>query len=188
VVLYRASGEVARDDLKGNPPACPVVLREGVPCDLSRYRPGENGALFSPQGGLRISMRDLARIGQMLAKGGKGFLLPRSFRELTSPAWRFDGANGVGETGLADGFFCAFGLGVQRLEEAPAPCRDGLFGDGRPRLGHAGEAYGLRSGLWWDPRTGQGLAYFTSAMPDDAPQGRSAFSQREESIVERSRR
>ncbi len=46
VVLYRDSGEVARDDLKGNPPACPVVVQEGRACDLSTYRPGDNGALF----------------------------------------------------------------------------------------------------------------------------------------------
>lgn len=188
VVLYRASGEVARDDLRGNPPVCPVVVREGIACDLSRYQPGENGALFSPQGGLRISMRDLARIGQMLARGGKGFLSRRAYAELTRPAWRFDGRNGVGESGLPDGFFCAYGLGIQLLVEAPEPCRDALFGDGLVRIGHPGDAYGLRSGLWWDPRTGQGLAYFTSAVPDAAPQGRSAFTLVEERIVDRSRR
>jgi CubicO group peptidase (beta-lactamase class C family) len=62
-----------------------------------RYRLGDNGALFSPQGGLRISMRDLAKLGQMLARGGKGFLSARSFAEMTRPQWRFNGRNGVGE-------------------------------------------------------------------------------------------
>jgi hypothetical protein len=32
-------------------------------CELSRWRAGENGALFSPQGGLRISADGLARVG-----------------------------------------------------------------------------------------------------------------------------
>lgn len=188
VVLYRANGEIARDDLKGNPPVCPVVTAPGQGCDLAAYRPGENGALFSPHGGLRISMQDLARIGQMLARRGKGFLSPRAYAQLTRPAWRFNGGNGVGENGLGDGFFCAFALGVHRLTESAAPCHDGLFGDGRQRLGHAGSAYGLMSGLWWDPKTGSGLAYFTTAVPDDAPKGSSAFTAREEAIVERSRR
>lgn len=46
-------------------------------------------------------------------------------------------------------------------------------------------AYGLRAGLCWDPQTGRGLAYFTSAVATDTPLGHSAFSAAEESIVER---
>lgn len=187
VVLYRPSGEVARDDLKGNPPACPVAVIEGKPCDLSTYRLGENGALFSPQGGLRISMRDLARIGQMLAQRGKGFLSPRAFVALTGPEWRFDGGNGLGEDGTASGFFCRYGLAVHTLAMQAPGCHDDPFGDGRRRIGHSGEAYGLRSGLWLDPRTGRGVVFFTSAVPDDAPRGRSAFTAAEETIVARSR-
>ena len=34
--------------------------RRTAACDLAAYRLGSNGALFSPQGGLRISVRDLA--------------------------------------------------------------------------------------------------------------------------------
>ncbi|HNN55030.1 MAG TPA: serine hydrolase, partial [Novosphingobium sp.] len=68
VVLYRASGEVAKDDLHGRLPDCLVVPAADGSCDLASYRPGDNGALFSPQGGLRISMRSLARLGQMMAR------------------------------------------------------------------------------------------------------------------------
>ena len=187
VVLYRATGEVARDDLQGVRP-CPVATADGAPCDLSAYRPGDKGALFSPQGGLRIGMTDLARIGRMLARGGRGFLSRRSFAALTHAEWRFDGANGLDEDGTPAGFFCAYGLGLQRLGEGQGPCRDGLFGDGRVRIGHAGEAYGLRSGLWLDPVTGRGLAFFTTAVdPADSGQ-RSAFSGAEERTVDRARR
>lgn len=187
VVLYRASGEVARDNLKGNPPVCPVFVGEGQRCDLSTYRLGDNGALFSPQGGLRISMRDLARIGQMLAKQGKGFVSPRAYARLFRPAWQFDGKNGLGENGEADGFFCTYGLTTHRLANRAAGCRDDPFGDGIVRWGHAGGAYGLRSGLWFDPRTGRGVAFFTSAVRDDEPNGRSAFSAIEERILSRVR-
>ena len=188
VVLYRSSGEVARDDLHGQPPACAVFLREGTTCDLSTYRPGDNGALFSPQGGLRISMRDLAKLGQMLARGGRGFLKPASFAALVRPAWRFNGRNGLGEDGTANGFFCAYGLALQSLASPQMGCHDDPFGDGRLRIGHAGEAYGLKSGLWLDPKTGRGIAFFTSAVAPDAPTGRSAFTKAEETILERAGR
>lgn len=186
VVLYRADGSVARDDLHGALPACPVVADSA--CDLAHYVPGWNGALFSPQGGLRISMNDLARIGQMLARGGKGFLSPSSYAALTTPQWRFKGTNGVGENGAPDGFFCAYGLGVQLIGSGNAGCRDDPFGDGVPRLGHPGEAYGLRSGLWLDPKTGRGVAFFTTAVPDDAPSGASAFTAAEEAVLARVRK
>lgn len=186
VVLYRAGGEVAKDDLHGAMPACSVVARSDGNCDLSRYGPGSNGALFSPQGGLRISMRDLAKIGQMLTRGGKGFLSRKAFAEMTEPEWRFDGSNGLGEDGTASGFFCAYGLAVHLIGAGGPGCHDDLFGDGTPRLGHSGDAYGLKSGLWFDPKTGRGLAFFTSAVADDAPNGRSAFTAAEEAIVERS--
>lgn len=185
VVLYRADGSVARDDLGGKLPACPVVVKEGQPCDLAAYTPGWNGALFSPQGGLRISMRDLARIGQMLARGGRGFLSPASFAALTAPQWHFNGRNGVGENGEPDGFFCAYALAVQRIGNQMAGCHDDPFGDGIARLGHPGEAYGLRSGLWFDPETGRGIAYFTTAVPDDAAKGTSAFTAAEEAVLAR---
>ncbi len=183
VVLYRASGEVARDDLKGSPPACPVYVREGDACRFHPYTLGENGALWSPQGGLRISMQGLARIGQMLARGGKGFLSGRAFAEMTRPQWRFNGTNGLGEDGTASGFFCAYGLAVQTIGAGGPGCHDDLFGDGHLRIGHSGDAYGLKAGLWLDPKTGKGLAFFTTAVPDNEPRGRSAFTKREEDVV-----
>ena len=184
VVLYRDNGEVAKDDLHGSAPTCPVLTAEGTPCALDNYTPGWNGALFSPQGGLRISMRDLARIGQMLARGGRGFLRADTFAEMTRAQWRFTGANRQDDPG-AEGFFCAFGLGIQRIGSGASGCRDGLFTDAKPRLGHAGEAYGLRSGLWFDPASGRGVAFFTTQVPDADRGRRSAFTRAEEAVVDR---
>ena len=184
VVLYRDNGEVAKDDLHGSAPACPVLTAEGAACALDIYTPGWNGALFSPQGGLRISMHDLARIGQMLARGGRGFLRPDSFAEMTRAQWQFTGANRQDDPG-AEGFFCAFGLSVQLIGSGDPGCCDGLFADAKPRLGHGGEAYGLRSGLWFDPVSGRGVAFFTTQVPDHDPGNRSAFTHAEETVVER---
>ena len=188
VVLYRSTGEVARDDLHGIAPECVVVAAVDGTCELADYRPGINGSLFSPQGGVRISMYDLARIGQMLGRGGKGFLKPRSFAEMTRSQWLLNGANGVDESGSGGGIFCAYGLGVHRIATRGMGCHDDLFGDGVVRIGHSGEAYGLRSGLWLDPASGRGVAFFTSAVPDDAEKGTSGFTRVEEDIVRRAAR
>ena len=176
VVLYQPDGAVIRDDLQGRRPDCPVLAPDGVPCDLSSYRPGSNGALFSPQGGLRISARDLATVGMLLlnrgAHGGTQFLSPASIEMMTRQSWAWDGINGETERG----FYCAYALGVQRLVAQSMACDDDLFGDGRPALGHAGEAYGVRSGLWIDPATGRGIAFFATGLGDVPPRGRSAYT------------
>ncbi len=176
VVLYRVSGEVALDDLGGKRPDCPVIAKES--CDLAGYRLGENGALFSPQGGLRASMRDLAAIGAMLIRNDGSFLKPASIAELERVAWRFDGGNGD----TTGGFYCQYGLAVTTLPTRSDGCADHLFGDGRTRIGHAGEAYGLRSGLWVDRAAGKGVAFFATATPPTS-KGRSAFSVEEERLV-----
>ncbi len=184
VTLFGADGSVRRDALDGKRPDCLVNVKPGASCDLGGYRPGDNGALFSPQGGVRISMRDLARIGRMLLKDGDGFLRPASVAALTTPAWRFAGGNGVTAEGGDGGFFCAYGLAVQTLAQGRGGCRDNLFEDGVARVGHAGDAYGLKSGLWIDPKAGRGVAYFVTAVPGNAPAGtRSAFTAAEEAMA-----
>ncbi|HVQ08412.1 MAG TPA: serine hydrolase domain-containing protein [Allosphingosinicella sp.] len=181
-VLYAADGSAIRDDLGGRRPDCPVLAPSG--CDLSTYVLGSNGALFSPQGGLRISVRDLAVIGRLLLNRGRPLLSEASLRTLTASAWMYDGGNGETE----GGFYCAYGLAVQRLPTAVPGCRDDLFG-GRAMIGHAGDAYGLRSGLWIDARTGTGIAYFATGNGDDPPRGRrSAYRAIEEELAARLRR
>ena len=59
-------------------------------------------------------------------------------------------------------------------------CRDDLFGDGRRRIGHSGNAYGLLSGLWRDRAAGTGVAYFATGVPNDSTGAHSAFSRVEE--------
>jgi len=185
-VLYAPGGAVLRDDLKGARPACPVVPAADGGCDLAAYRLGTNGALFSPQGGLRISVRDLAKVGGLLLRKGRladgtPFLAEQSLAEMERLHWRFDGGNGASEKN----FYCGYGLAVQILARcAPG---DDPFGDGRPRTGHAGDAYGLRSGLWIDRSTGRGIAYFATALGDDPPLGRSAYRAMEEWLAAKAR-
>ena len=156
VVLYAPDGTVIRDNLGGRAPDCPVLAPNG--CDLATYLLGDNGALFSPPGCLRISVRDLTVVGRMLMAGGMHsrtrFLRRASVTMLTTPLWTYDGANGSTE----DGFYCSYGLAVQLLPVANSGCHDDLFDGARAMWGHAGDAYGLRSGLWIDPVRHTGIA------------------------------
>lgn len=188
VVLYDAKGAVEKDDLHGKRPDCPVIAADDGHCDLSRWRAGENGALFSPQGGLRISARDLAKIGRLLLTDGTldgvRLLSAKSVRVLTTPVWTSNGYNGT--TGEEDepgrgGFFCRYGLAMEFLASGDGTnCRDDLFGDGRKRIGHSGNAYSLLSGLWIDRERGTGVAYFATGVPNDSSGAHSAFTGVEE--------
>ena len=169
VELDGPDGAPLKDDLHGRRPACAVLLRPGVPCDLGRWKPGENGALFAPQGGLRISARGLARIGRMLLNrgtlDGTRILSPQSVDTLLAQVWRFDGGNGETD----GGFYCSSGNGTHQIPNAAPGCSDDLGTRGATLVGHAGDAFGLQSGLWIDRKRGRGIAYFVTGVADRAP-------------------
>ena len=187
VVQYR-DGKPVRDDNKGAMPACPVTPASDGSCDLSRWQAGRNGAMFAPQGGLRISMRGLAKIGRMLLNDGQvdgvRLLSPQSTSMLESPLWIFNGESGATANGDTDGgFTCSYGLAVTFLATQANGCRDDPFGDGHRRFGHAGDAYGLKSGLWIDLGTRTGVAYFATDVPARPRAAQSAYSPAEEMLA-----
>ena len=191
VVLYDAEGKPVRDDNHGRKPVCPVMTASDGSCDLSRWRAGENGGLFSPQGGLRISANGLVRIGRLLLGNGsidgKRLLEPASVQAMIAPQWQYTPGNGLTyeeDTGDIDhGFFCRYGLAVQTLATPVKGCRDDPFGDGVARVGHSGSAYGLQAGLWLDHKGGTGVVWFATGMPDERLGGKSAFSAVEEALA-----
>ncbi|MBB5984482.1 serine hydrolase domain-containing protein [Sphingobium lignivorans] len=186
VVLYDGEGQALRDDNGGVRPACGAIPARDGSCDVATYRLGRQGAFFSPQGGMRISVKGLARIGQLLLGAVPEYLPAARIAEMMQPQWRYDGRNGD----IENGYPCALGLGVMilALPDQLAVCRDDPFGDGRTRIGHSGEAYGLRSGLWVDPQGGEGVSFFVTALPADTPRGRTAFTLAEEDMIARARR
>lgn len=195
-VLYRKSSNeegwapsadwVAQvDDLRARPPACLVRLAApDAACDLAAYRPGDNGTLFAPQGGLRISVRDLGRIARLLLNDGEldgvRLLKPETVQLMLTPVWR----QGEGTTGESYG-------GLMRCYALSVQCLIG-GGDqpvaGDPRwLGHMGDAYGLWSGIWIDRVAGRGYAYAvtgTAADPAGYAGKRSNFRAYEEALLE----
>lgn len=191
VVQYDTDGKPGVDDNHGHKPDCPVRPARDGSCDLSQWRAGVNGALFGPQGGLRISGKGLARIGRLLLGNGTvdgvQLLKPESVRELAKPLWAYDGGGGLTyeeDTGDRDkGFFCRYGMAVQTLATPVEGCNDDPFGDGIARIGHSGSAYGLQAGLWVDREHGTGVVWFATGMPDQRLGGRSAFSAVEERLA-----
>jgi CubicO group peptidase (beta-lactamase class C family) len=179
IALYNSDGSFRKDRLEERRAKCQVNSLSPQ-CDIGTYVLGSNGALFSPQGGFRISARDLAKVGQLLLNrgrhGGKPFLSAASIETVMKPAWRYNGSNGD----TSDGFYCGYGLATQSLPTPASGCRDDLFGDGRQVVGHAGEAYGVLSGLWVDPRRRTGIAYFSTNNPREPVAGNTSYRAVEE--------
>jgi CubicO group peptidase (beta-lactamase class C family) len=175
-----------KDDLHGKRPDCPVFVKDPTPCDLSLWRLGDNGSLFAPQGGLRISMRGLSRIGRMLLNDGTldgvHILSPRAVEVLLTQVWRFNGTNGKTD----GGFYCNAGNGTHQIPTSVPGCHDDMGTRGATLVGHAGDAYGMKSGLWIDRTRGVGIAYFTSRVPEKAPHAAdSAYTAAEEAAFHR---
>ena len=170
VTLYRPNGDVARDDLRGVREKCPVVPARDGSCDLANYQLGKTGSIFSPQGGLRISAMDLAKVGQMFLREGEGFLKSKTLQDMADPQWTYDGSNGDSE----DGYFCAYGMGMHILNNdrgVHPSCKDNPFKSDDTYWGHSGDAYSLKSGLWFTDAGYRGTAFFRTQVPENDPTG-----------------
>ena len=171
------------DDLKGQRAPCPVRSTAG--CDLAAYRIGDNGTIFSPQGGLRISIPDLARIGQLLLRGGKlggvRLLKPATVNAMFTPVWQAGGAVPGDDY---HGQMLCYGAGPHCLSGRAGATDQPV--KGARWWGHLGEAYGLLAGLWVDQRRGRVFAYALTGSSDDpfkSPHVASSFSAAEDIIM-----
>lgn len=130
-VLYEYGDEdssyvIGTDDFGGKPPA---------PIDYSGYVPGTNGALFSPQGGLRTTVDDLTLF--LLAHANDGSLQgARILRAETAKLMHAGHWTGHRH----EGFFKHSGLQFHRTNELIP---------GQWLVGHAGDAYGLLSDMYF---------------------------------------
>ncbi|MEL6487465.1 MAG: serine hydrolase domain-containing protein [Pseudomonadota bacterium] len=181
VALYRHTEDPARDYPGDLPPGCSIPVAEGMKCSLDEYVPGTNASVFSPQGGVRIGMVDLAKIGQgVMRLEADEFLSDRSLSRLITAPIR--GQNEAQE------FFCAYGLGLQMIDNPNWDCSDKLFHTGMIFFGHSGEAYGLQSGLWWGSDSETGFVYFrTQVPPPVGGEDTGGFTQGERELMKRAR-
>lgn len=181
VALYRHTGEPARDYPGDLPPACAFPVAEGVACSLDDYVPGTNGSVFSPQGGVRIGMIDLAKIGRALMMQDRRILSEKSVRLMIEAL--SSGSHPEQE------FFCLYGFHFQIIDFVESSCDTSLFDDGAIRFGHSGEAYGLQSGLWFREDEEAGLVYFrTQVPPPSGGEDTGGFTQGEKDLMARARR
>ncbi len=157
--------------------------------DLAAYEIGSNGTLFSPQGGLRISALDLARLLRAFVRpetaAGRPLLQPETIGLMQQTRWRYDPASSNGDP--YGGLMRAWGLGLQVFTAAgDRGASDRLLaaGDWRP-WGHLGDAYGLLSGLLFDEK-GDGLIYLIGGVgrhPSAYPGRYSTLSRWEEDLL-----
>lgn len=130
----------------------PVGLREEG-FDLRDYVIGTNGTLFSPQGGLRASLNDMAVMARAVAGEAR----------LNTVLWRYDADTPNGD--VLGGLFKHVGLG-SFIWEGDGPI------SGVRMVGHDGEAYGLYSGTWALPDLDAEIALAVTGTPEgDQPAG-----------------
>ena len=149
-VLYR-NGIAQSDNYGGVNPAAP---------NWDEYVPGENAILFSPQGGLRISSKDLAKFLEVLIGGtytiGSDIVnILGGPDDMVDPVWTFNGTNGNNYYGL----FNEWGLGVHSITNTPG---EDVVLEGLNMKGHPGEAYGLLSDFYIDTDSPYGFAFMTN--------------------------
>jgi CubicO group peptidase (beta-lactamase class C family) len=157
---------------------------------------GENGFLFSPQGGLRLSLRHMDRLAQAMRSGGELYGVrigaKASFELMEAPAWRYDEARPNGDTGKAGsgnppGGLRGYGFGVEIPQGYQGPGGDAFFGTGSEDWrGRLGDAYGWMTGLFWNRKDGRTLVWALNGMRETgrAPGRRSALTPQEETIID----
>lgn len=95
---------------------------------------------------------------------GRSCCRRRRWRRCARYRGRCDDHNGDSD----DGLYYAYRPGEQLTGITPG-CGDDLFGDVRPRDGHAGEAYPVCSGMWLDRAAGTGVVFAAIAGAEAAP-------------------
>ncbi|MEN0653172.1 MULTISPECIES: serine hydrolase domain-containing protein [Hyphobacterium] len=138
--------------LDGDAPT--ILMADGA--SLDSYEPGQNGTLFSPQGGWRASAHDMALLAEAFGPEGMG-------HDLTRPMWRAPGQT--------------WGLGPRLVQPGEAQGWPGGL------TGHAGEAYGLVAGAWVTPDGRISIGYVVNGTDEhfvreaDAETGFNALEQ-----------
>ncbi len=184
--LYRKA--TAGDTQVWNPqgPWVPQVddysAKAPLPAARADYEIGSNGALFGPQGGLRASAADLARVMLMLMNSGeidgKRILKKETVDAMLARQWPRAGSSGESGYGTHKGRFNAWGLGNQQFLDISGPdFGDRLVeGGGFPASGHLGDAYGLFSTFAFDRATKDGFVFLVGGTSFDPESQRGAYS------------
>jgi len=148
---------------------------------LEQYTIGTNGTLFSPQGGLRISATDLVRLIQIWTHQGyvrnHQLLQADTVKLMQSIQWQYNNSQANGDT--YNGLMRSWGLGLQHTTATTTTSNQG-DAIGAPHAGkmwgHAGDAYGLLSGMWFNAETGKGFVYIIGGVGNNLSEHTGHFS------------
>lgn len=121
--------------------------------DVDTYRFGQNGSLFSPQGGLRASAGDLAVLAEAVG---------RLSADSTALVPQFEAADPA-DPATEGGFYRRFGTGIHLLLAEQVP--GAALGEA-PLRGHSGEAYGLVSGAWFAPDVDLAIGFVATGLSE----------------------
>ena len=128
--------------------------------NMNNYVVGTNAIRFAPQGGLRISGSDLAKVFMLFLNDGKyltqQIISKNSIATMTSSQWRYNDTNGDN----ANGLFRNWGLGIHLITNTKG--NDEIFSGDPFMLGHSGDAYGLVSDAFIDVKKGIGFVFITN--------------------------
>lgn len=145
--------------------------------DWDGYAPGTNAVGFAPQGGLRISARDLSVLARVWSHGAATdaegnpltFLGADALAELHAVQWSFDSGspNGNNYYGLFNQWSNGLHLAASGLGEDEVIPDAGVA----PFIGHPGEAYGLISDAYATPDGQWNAVFITSGKWNGYTQG-----------------
>ena len=125
---------------------------------------GVNAIPYGPQGGLRISARDLMTLLEHMQSAltqkntPESWLNAQTITQMMEIQWHADSQRGDAYGGL----FRAWGLGVHILTAEPG--LDVMLEESRTMYGHAGLAYGLVSSAYFDPERGVRISFITNGI------------------------
>jgi CubicO group peptidase (beta-lactamase class C family) len=144
------------------------------PAGLDNYVVGTNGTIYGPQGGLRISANELAKIMLMLMNdgryGNKQILKPGTIAAIFTRQWTLT-ADGKNDNGDSDhGLYRAWGLGNQQFIDVSTVKNGRAGGDqlveggGFKGVGHLGWSWGMNAFFVFDPQTKNGMIYVSNGV------------------------
>jgi len=172
------------DNLRGIRPSA-----NPADAEIDAYVPGSNGTCFSPQGGLRASAREVAKLAALLIGhgqlDGRRILQPESVDEMRKARWVFNQATMNGDLGSGKSRQAGLALfrtddsqdefGGNRLRESGGLCMEG----------HHGDAWGLLGGMLVDMDSRKGFVYLmggTAVDPETRPGRYSSYCLWQEEI------
>ncbi len=132
--------------------------------NLQALKIGDNGAIFSPQGGMKITAKELSIFLRMIMNegkwNGKTILKKVTLHKMYEVQWSYQKGNGkTSEETEFEGTFRMWGIGFQLITAQKGI--DEIW-ENTQMIGHSGDAYGLISNLYFDPKTKIGFVMITN--------------------------